>query len=292
MDITLRVLDMQHDHDHQIEDDNIFDIVEPVLYIACKRGDLEAIKYIITSNGESPDIMAHDGRWAKPYSDGCLHIAARSGHLDIVKFLVESGADIDLRNSCGETALYTAIDNNHTKVAEYLIEKGADVNICVECDTFTDSCLLSAAAGGLTDIVKLLLDNGVGLYHIDKAVCSAICSGNVVMIKYMMNRFPKEICSNLFTKSDSPLFAAHSQTDIINFFLDTISDINEPDDTGWYPIHYVALYSNIWIMKELLKRGVRNDVLTSDGFDVYDILFLTGDEEMMEFFSRKNEIIN
>lgn len=43
----------------------------------------------------------------------------------IVKTLIEYGADIDARNDTGRTALFTAIYQNNTQIALHLIERGA-----------------------------------------------------------------------------------------------------------------------------------------------------------------------
>ena len=52
-----------------------------------------------------------------------LHYAARSGHLEIVKTLIEKGkVNIDTINSNGNTALHLAAKNNHHSVCQYLIE--------------------------------------------------------------------------------------------------------------------------------------------------------------------------
>ena len=43
----------------------------------------------------------------------------------IVKALIDYGADIDAKNETGRTALFTAIYQNNTQIALYLIQKGA-----------------------------------------------------------------------------------------------------------------------------------------------------------------------
>ena len=52
-----------------------------------------------------------------------------SGLLDCVKFLVENGADINMRFNLGETALNYAIMGRHYDIAIYLIEHGADFRV-------------------------------------------------------------------------------------------------------------------------------------------------------------------
>ncbi len=57
-----------------------------------------------------------------------MHFAALMGHLDIVKYLHNQGANIDVLNCYKESPLYLASSNGHQKIIEYLIENGAEVN--------------------------------------------------------------------------------------------------------------------------------------------------------------------
>ncbi len=55
-----------------------------------------------------------------------LHIAAASGQLDTVKLLVAEGADINLRNTLGQTAFNLAEDGGFKELAAFLAAKGGD----------------------------------------------------------------------------------------------------------------------------------------------------------------------
>ena len=57
-----------------------------------------------------------------------LLIAARDGHLDSVRLLVESGADINAIAADGKNALGLAIFNGSYDIADYLVDAGVDVN--------------------------------------------------------------------------------------------------------------------------------------------------------------------
>jgi RNA polymerase sigma factor (sigma-70 family) len=67
-------------------------------------------------------IAAHDG-WTP------LHLAAHYGHLEIVKLLVERGAEIEAvsRNSIGNTPLSAAAFGNRFDVVNYLLDRGARI---------------------------------------------------------------------------------------------------------------------------------------------------------------------
>lgn len=49
-----------------------------------------------------------------------LHIAASEGHLNIVKYLVNHGSDVDIKDSRGNTALDDAIRENKQDVVDFL----------------------------------------------------------------------------------------------------------------------------------------------------------------------------
>ena len=52
--------------------------------------------------------------------DSSLRYASYNGHLDVVKYLVESGADVHVN---GDEPLRIATDNGHTEVVNYLKSK-------------------------------------------------------------------------------------------------------------------------------------------------------------------------
>lgn len=112
-----------------------------------------------------------------------LHLAAKSGHRDIVEWLLDNGADIDAPSykvcDCQSLksgrhparrlsewprwrALHTAMCNQERAVAELLIHRGASL----ELDTkpgHMHTALHSAAAHGLIPVIKLLALNDLNL---------------------------------------------------------------------------------------------------------------------------------
>lgn len=59
----------------------------------------------------------------------CLHEAALNGHLNIVKVLISSGAQINTKEcKCGATVLHMAIDRGNSEMVSYLLSR-KDTNI-------------------------------------------------------------------------------------------------------------------------------------------------------------------
>lgn len=55
--------------------------------------------------------------------------ASANGNTEIVKMLLEKGADVDFFDKRGNTALMEASDNGHTAIVKLLLKKGADVDL-------------------------------------------------------------------------------------------------------------------------------------------------------------------
>ncbi|KAI9009003.1 ankyrin repeat-containing domain protein, partial [Phycomyces nitens] len=58
-----------------------------------------------------------------------LHEAARSGHLTIVKLLLDHGGDINTLGHLANTPLHYASIHSHPNVVNHLIEAGADIDL-------------------------------------------------------------------------------------------------------------------------------------------------------------------
>ena len=61
------------------------------------------------------------------YRQTPLHLAATGGHIEIVRLLLEKGADINARDIKG-TPLHWAASRGHLEVVRWLVENGADIN--------------------------------------------------------------------------------------------------------------------------------------------------------------------
>jgi ankyrin repeat protein len=86
--------------------------------------------------------------------------AALTGLADVVRVLLEHGADVSLRGPSGHTALHEAASAGYEDVCRQLLEAGADP-AATERNGFTP--LMLAASKGREEVCKLLVKHGAGV---------------------------------------------------------------------------------------------------------------------------------
>ena len=112
--------------------------------------------------GQISALLATSPKSVHEYSgDGfvALHVASYFGHANVVKLLLDNGADVDkiAMNGSELTALQSAVACMHTDVVRVLLDYNPDVNVRM-LGGFTP--LMSAAAMGAKEIISLLLEKG------------------------------------------------------------------------------------------------------------------------------------
>ena len=102
-----------------------------------------------------------------------LSIAIDDAKLDVVRLLIEHGADLELNIGMGETALFRAVKNNNVAAAELLIVHGTSVNH----QTPSGETPLGMAAFKLnTALIRLLLRHGADV-NIGRSKLESACYG-------------------------------------------------------------------------------------------------------------------
>ncbi|MFC2132793.1 ankyrin repeat domain-containing protein [Bacteroidota bacterium] len=129
------------------------------LFYAVRLGKNNVAKFLI-SKGAEMNEFASDINEFSPLEFTPITDAIRTNNIEIIKFMVENGADLQVKSSLGETYLHFAAHLNRTELIEYLINKGIDVNVKKNGNL---TPLHIASVDGYIEVVKLLIDNGADL---------------------------------------------------------------------------------------------------------------------------------
>ncbi|CDS04060.1 hypothetical protein LRAMOSA07015 [Lichtheimia ramosa] len=94
-----------------------------------------------------------------PETQDNLWIAAGDGQLARVKELIEDGMDVNSHDEFGYTAMHAAVSYNQKEIIEYLLEKNANINI----EDFEKDTPLYVAESA--EMAQFLLDHGADANH-------------------------------------------------------------------------------------------------------------------------------
>jgi len=130
------------------------------LFSAVGTGSSEEIVKILLEKGAEINQRGFDGKTPIVY--------AAAGDLAVLKYLVEKGAGINIKDNEGKTPLMAALESFHeTNIAslKFLIEKGADVNAK---NNKGETALILASKNGNVEMVKALIEEGSIVSEKDK----------------------------------------------------------------------------------------------------------------------------
>uniref|UniRef100_A0A8D3CTR1 E3 ubiquitin-protein ligase MIB2 n=1 Tax=Scophthalmus maximus TaxID=52904 RepID=A0A8D3CTR1_SCOMX len=94
-----------------------------LLHHAALKGNKLATEKILGRARQLVDVKKEDGFSA-------LHLAALNNHREVAEILVKEGrCDINIRNNRNQTPLQLAVTQGHTELVQLLVAEGADVNM-------------------------------------------------------------------------------------------------------------------------------------------------------------------
>ncbi|KAA0777210.1 ankyrin repeat domain-containing protein [Bacillus sp. AR2-1] len=119
---------------------------------AIKNGDINKVKHLIGNDTKIINVKTSFGTW--------LHIASKKGNLDIVKFLVQEGIDIDARGGTFDSsALNLAAGSGNLDIVKYLVRAGAELDVSLA----KRNPLFGAIYGGHKNVVEFLVEKGIDI---------------------------------------------------------------------------------------------------------------------------------
>eukprot|EP00398_MALV-I-01_sp_L67-1_P001066 gene1066-861_t len=151
-----------------------------------------------------------------------LHVASHNNHPNLVRVLLEFGADVDRITSHDFTALHMASKMGLAGVVKVLVEGGADTEIHSGEGSFMS--LHHAANKGHSGVVQLLLDAGASVTSLDH-------------------------------NGAEPLFWAsyNGHIDVVRLLIDFNAEVDFVDNNSWTSLHGAALNGHQYIVQILLR---------------------------------------
>ena len=188
-----------------------------------------------------------------------LHSASSEGHLQVVRYLLRYGVDVNLRDSGLETPLLLASWKGNSDVVQCLLEHGADVDLR---DQFQHTSLMVAANWGRVDAVRLLLEHNSEVNAQDK-----------------MGETPLH-----HTVTGYRLRANRPQ--IVRLLLKHGANANARDHELRTPLHWVAMREDLLdVLRVLLEHGADLNAEDQNGKTPLQLSSEGGHQEVTQLLS-------
>ncbi|CAH8664748.1 unnamed protein product [Dicrocoelium dendriticum] len=279
---------------------------------ATSNGHIDVARCLI-KNGA--DINTH----STEFKESALTLASYKGHAEMVRFLLEAGADHEHRTDEMHTALMEAAMEGHVEVARLLLAHGANVNI--PQDSF-ESPLTLAACGGHTALAHLLIGYGADIEEVndegytplmeaaregheetvalllavgadvnarteetqETALTLAACGGFIEVCEMLLNAGADIEVGGVGCSTPLMEAAQEGHLDLVRRLLQRGAAVNAVTATGDTALHYAAENGHVKVCKELLDWGAVFGALAEGGRTPLMKAARSGNLEVVQLF--------
>ncbi|XP_023224750.1 ankyrin-1-like [Centruroides sculpturatus] len=216
-----------------------------VVYWLCERNHPEALK-ILLEDSFAPNLIFKEDA----YENNPLHVAAEHGYADVLKILLEHGADIHSKNEDEETALHLAAQSGHRNVVKLLLETNKSI-VNAE-DEEKNTPLHVAALKGHQKVVIDLLYAGA---NVESRNC------------------------NLWTALDCAAYGGWLKT--ARILLKAGSPVDPLDKSKTTPLHLAASKGHAKVVEMLLEFNAKIGQVDAENNNCLDLAIRSNQREVV-----------
>jgi len=241
-------------------DENLSAEVFEEFHEAAKRDQVDKLR----------KLLSKDENWLEKgdkYRRTPLHSASRYGAFEAARFLLDRGADMNVKDESRNTPLHLASIFRHDEIVDLLIQHKADVNIL---NVQGQAPLHLASLYGNPESIKLLLEGGAKINIRD-------ADGNTPLHIAVLYRNPENLdeilkenldIDALNTEGYTPLHLSVRRPDnekAIELLLQQGADINITDPSGRNALHISVTSYQRGYIGFLTSKGIDINSQDNDG---------------------------
>ncbi len=186
--------------------------------------------------------------------------------LELVRILLDAGADINERDSLGTPILTHAASQGHTEIVKAIIHAGADVN--AKGRMFGNTALQIAVRDGHIRCVRVLLDSDADVNATDQngmtALMSAAAGGHIGSMRVLIDSGADVNAKSKYGTTALILAARSSHIETVRVLLNADSHVNAKDNDGQTALMFAKNRGRTEIVDLLKKTGANEPTHLAD----------------------------
>lgn len=320
-DVAADISDMSYTK-HKLHDPNF---LQEILTEAAVNGFTYVTAFILDT-GVDINIRLHSTRYShQQYA--LVHIASENGHISLLEFLLEKGADANtciwdnstplhlacrqgnkecvvalLRilastnksNKKGDTPLHEAVRSRNSEIVQILLSNNAEAEVC---NKDGDTPLHVACQMNNLTAVSHLMDRNTYMGNRNKNGDSpldcAIRRGHTTLVKYILKAANSSVMDRN-TNGHTPVHLAADIGDVLmlDYLLQVLPEVNIYTDGGDTPLHIASLNGHTDAVAFLLKKGADSNRANKHGNTALHLASVRGHINVMKTLMESNAQVN
>ncbi|KLI47600.1 ankyrin [Brachyspira hyodysenteriae] len=214
------------------------DSKETLIPKAVQENNIEMVKYLLSIGQDIDAQRFFDGFWV----DSPLKVAAENGYIEMAKFLIDEGANL---NSADDYMLYAY---NNYDITKLLVDN--DV-FNLNTNTTREEAIKLVKDGKYYEIEKLLLSEDSNNIDGYDELMNAISKGDMKALEKLV-KDDTDLNKQYDKITPLGLAAARNDKEMVKFLVEKGADINLEDGYGYTPLIIAMKYRNIGLAKNII----------------------------------------
>lgn len=189
--------------------------------------------------------------------------AVKQGNAKLLRQLFLNGADANLRDSRGKTALFYCATGFDTEMMKTLLENGANPN--AKDEKGSTPIMLAKAANSYDSVAALV---SAGAYAPELDMIDAVSAKNTNAVKKMLAQKVSPDSVGLSKRSALSVAVGSGDFEMVKLLVDAGAHPNVLDDEGKTPLSYAVFSENRMLIDYLLLHGADVKLMNIDGENV------------------------
>ena len=216
--------------------------------------------------------MGADINGVNKWNNNALLNAAQTGNVELGKLLIEKGANLEAIGPYHQTPLLCALDYNKPEFALMTINKGANIHVK---DNENQQAIEYASWYANPRVIKALVEKGSDVNYVSRnnsSILQNVCSnGNLESIDYLIQKGANVNLAN--ADGDFPLqtVVARGNSEAVKLLAKKTKKINQKEKyLGNTALHQAAINGDIKSTQYLIEAGADPNITNNQGLKPVD----------------------